>query len=60
MYDIGKYFGKLPEALHDEFSELVGASFAVDALEQKIDQGGEAICGVGLWIDGFQDEHRIQ
>ena len=46
--DIGENFGELPEALHDEFSELVGASFAVHALEKKMDQGGQAIRWVSL------------
>ena len=46
--DIGENFGELPEALHDEFSELVGASFAVDALEQKMNQGRQAIRWVSL------------
>ena len=46
--DVGKYFGELPEALHDEFSELVGAYFAVDALEQKMNQGRQAIRWVSL------------
>jgi len=37
--------GQFPEALHDQLSELVGASLAGATLEEEVDQGDKQLVG---------------